>query len=46
MIQIWNDTKGGCYNEKHFTNCPKAGQDGLLLNPPGVWMMQGYVQAK
>ena len=46
MIQIWNYTKVGFYNEKHFTNFPKSGQDGLLLNPPGVWMMQGYVQAK
>ncbi|GAA1976721.1 ABC transporter substrate-binding protein [Catenulispora subtropica] len=46
MIQIWDYTKVGFYNEKHFTNFPKSGQDALLLNPPGVWMMQGFVQAK
>ena len=46
MIQIWDYTKVGFYNEKHFTNFPKTGADGLLLNQPGVWMMQGYVQGK
>ncbi|NUR62700.1 MAG: ABC transporter substrate-binding protein [Catenulispora sp.] len=46
MIQIWNYTKVGFYTEKHFTNFPKTGADALLLNSPGVWMMQGYVQAK
>jgi peptide/nickel transport system substrate-binding protein len=46
MIQIWNYTKVGFFTEKHFTNFPKTGADALLLNSPGVWMMQGYVQAK
>ncbi|GAA2064552.1 hypothetical protein GCM10009839_90060 [Catenulispora yoronensis] len=46
MIQIWNYTKVGFYTEKHFTNFPKSGADALLLNQPGVWMMQGFVQAK
>ncbi|NUP50003.1 MAG: ABC transporter substrate-binding protein [Catenulispora sp.] len=46
MIQIWNYTKVGFFTEKHFTNFPKTGSDALLLNPPGVWMMQGYIQAK
>jgi peptide/nickel transport system substrate-binding protein len=46
MIQIWNYTHVMFSLDKHFTNFPKTGQDDLLANPPGVWMMQGYVQGK
>lgn len=46
MIQIWNYTHVMFNLDKRFTNYPKTGQDDLLANPPGVWMMQGYVQGK
>ncbi|MEY9929233.1 peptide/nickel transport system substrate-binding protein [Catenulispora sp. GP43] len=46
MIQIWNYTHVMFTLDKRFTNFPKTGQDDLLNNPPGVWMMQGYVQGK
>ncbi|MEZ0115059.1 peptide/nickel transport system substrate-binding protein [Catenulispora sp. EB89] len=46
MIQIWNYTHVVFTLDKRFTNFPKTGQDALLANPPGVWMMQGYVQGK
>ncbi|ACU73381.1 extracellular solute-binding protein family 5 [Catenulispora acidiphila DSM 44928] len=46
MIQIWNYTHVMFTLDKRFTNYPKTGQDDLLANPPGVWMMQGYVQGK
>ncbi|WP_377267123.1 ABC transporter substrate-binding protein [Peterkaempfera sp. SMS 1(5)a] len=46
MIQIWDYTNVQFTSGKRFTNFPKQGQDALLVNPPGVWMMQGYVQAK
>ncbi|MBS2553952.1 hypothetical protein KGQ19_44575 [Catenulispora sp. NL8] len=46
MIQIWNYTHVMFDLDKRFTNYPKTGQDDLLANPPGVWMMQGYVQGK
>ncbi|MGI5134466.1 ABC transporter substrate-binding protein [Streptomyces sp. CA-106110] len=46
MIQIWDYTNVQFTSSKRFTNFPKQGQDALLSNPPGVWMMQGYVQSK
>ncbi|GAA4831029.1 hypothetical protein GCM10023235_01380 [Kitasatospora terrestris] len=46
VVQIWDYTNVQFVNDKRFTNFPKAGQDGLLSNSPGVWMMQGYVQPK
>ncbi|MFE3112140.1 ABC transporter substrate-binding protein [Kitasatospora indigofera] len=46
VIQIWDYTNVQFVNDKRFTNFPQAGQDGLLSNSPGVWMMQGYVQPK
>jgi|GEM_PF-499489 len=46
MIQIWNYTHVMFTLDKRFTNYPKSGQNDLLANPPGVWMMQGYVQGK
>jgi peptide/nickel transport system substrate-binding protein len=46
MLQIWDYTLVQFTNGKRFTNFPKTGDDALLSNPPGVWMMQGYVQAK
>ncbi|MGW2477111.1 ABC transporter substrate-binding protein [Streptomyces sp. NPDC001665] len=46
VIPIWDYTNVKFSFDKNFTNWPKSGQDGLLSNQPGVWMMQGYVQAK
>jgi peptide/nickel transport system substrate-binding protein len=46
VIQIWDYTNVQFVNQKRFTNFPKTGQNGLLSNSAGVWMMQGYVQAK
>jgi peptide/nickel transport system substrate-binding protein len=46
VIQIWDYTNVQFVNEKRFTNFPKTGQDGLLSNSAGVWMMQGFVQAR
>jgi peptide/nickel transport system substrate-binding protein len=45
-IQIWDYTNVHFVTEKRFKNFPPVGMDGLLYNSPGVWMMQGYVQAK
>jgi peptide/nickel transport system substrate-binding protein len=46
MIEIWDYTNVQFTADKRFTNFPKQGQDALLNNFPGVWMMQGYVQSK
>ena len=46
MIEIWDYTNVQFTVDKRFTNFPKQGQDALLSNFPGVWMMQGYVQSK
>ncbi|WP_282202978.1 ABC transporter substrate-binding protein [Kitasatospora fiedleri] len=46
VIQVWDYTNVQFVNDKRFTDFPKSGQDGLLSNSPGVWMMQGYVQPK
>jgi peptide/nickel transport system substrate-binding protein len=46
VIPIWDYTSVQFTNDKRFTNFPQQGQDALLNNPPGVWMMQGFVQAK
>jgi len=46
VIQIWDYTRVQFTLNKRFTNFPKTGDEALLANPPGVWMMQGYVQNK
>ncbi|MFC1416221.1 ABC transporter substrate-binding protein [Streptacidiphilus cavernicola] len=46
MIEIWDYTNVQFTTDKRFTDFPTQGQDGLLTNPPGVWMMQGYVKSK
>jgi peptide/nickel transport system substrate-binding protein len=46
VIQIWDYTRVQFMLDKRFTHFPKTGDDALLANPPGVWMMQGYVQGK
>lgn len=46
MIEIWDYTNAHFTSDKRFTDWPKQGQDALLSNQPGVWMMQGYVQSK
>ncbi|MFF1835962.1 ABC transporter substrate-binding protein [Streptomyces sp. NPDC058231] len=46
VVPIWDYTNVKFNVEKRFTNFPKQGQDDLLSNSPGVWMMQGYIQSK
>lgn len=46
VIPMWDYTNVKFTYDKNFTNWPKNGQDEILANQPGVWMMQGYIQAK
>ena len=46
VIQIWDYTNVQFTASKRFTDFPATGDNALLSNPPGVWMMQGYVKAK
>ncbi|WP_345708728.1 ABC transporter substrate-binding protein [Kitasatospora paranensis] len=46
LIQIWDYTNVQFTSDKRFTNFPKQGEDAILNNPPGVWMMQGFVKKK
>jgi peptide/nickel transport system substrate-binding protein len=46
MVPIWYYTNVQFVNDTRFTNFPPESQGGLLRESPGVWMMQGYVQAK
>lgn len=45
VIQLWDYTNVQFVSDTRFTDFPK-GQEGLLKNSPGVWMMQGYVHKK
>lgn len=45
VIGLWDYVNVQFVNDKHFTDWP-VGQPGLLNDPAGVWMMQGYVHAK
>jgi len=44
-IQLWDYTNVRFVSETRFKDFP-IGQEGLLRNPPGVWMMQGFVHKK
>ena len=46
MVPIWYYTNVQYVNTNRFTNWPTSATGGLLRQPPGVWMMQGYIQAK
>jgi len=46
MVPIWYYTNVQFTNDSRFTNYPPATEGGLLRQPPGVWMMQGYISAK
>ena len=46
MVPIWYYTNVQFTNDSRFTNYPPASEGGLLRQPPGVWMMQGYISAK
>lgn len=45
-IQLWDYTNVQFVNSTRFGNYPTEGNDGLLKNSPGVWMMQGYISTK
>ncbi|MFF4648551.1 ABC transporter substrate-binding protein [Streptomyces sp. NPDC001380] len=45
VIQIWDYTNVQFVSGKRFAKFPQQGDNALLANPPGVWMMQGYVQS-
>jgi peptide/nickel transport system substrate-binding protein len=44
MITIWDYVLVEFVTDKHFTDWPSS--PGLLNNPPGLWMWNGYVNAK
>ncbi len=44
MITIWDYILVQFVTNKHFTDWPHS--SGLLNNPPGLWMWNGYVHAK
>lgn len=44
MITIWDYRLVQFVTNKHFTDWPTS--SGLLNNPPGLWMWNGYVRAK
>ena len=44
MITIWDYTLVQFVTNKHFVDWPTS--SGLLNNPPGLWMWNGYVHAK
>jgi peptide/nickel transport system substrate-binding protein len=44
MITLWDYRLVQFVNTKHFTDFPSS--QGLLNNPPGVWMWNGYVHAR
>jgi len=44
MITLWDYRLIQFVNTKSFTDFPTS--DGLLNNPPGLWMWNGYVHAK
>ncbi|WP_028963502.1 ABC transporter substrate-binding protein [Sulfobacillus thermosulfidooxidans] len=45
MITLWNYINVQFINTNRFTDFP-VNNPGLLNNPPGVWMMEGYVKPK
>jgi peptide/nickel transport system substrate-binding protein len=45
VIQLWDYVNVQFVSSKRFTDWP-TGDNALLNNSPGVWMANGYVQAK
>ncbi len=45
MITLWNYINVQFINTDRFTDFP-VHSNGMLDNPPGVWIMSGYVQPK
>ncbi|WP_430626468.1 ABC transporter substrate-binding protein [Sulfobacillus thermotolerans] len=45
MITLWNYINVQFINTTRFTDFP-VHNNGMLDNPPGVWIMSGYVQPK
>ncbi len=45
MITLWNYVNVQFVNNTRFTDYP-VNNPGLLDNPPGVWMMRGYVKPR